>query len=326
MTNVIKLPGAREIPANTPKTERSFMDTILITPAAVDRWKKPPSQRELRETPKVLALAEQIAKDGGVVPGIITLGKIGPDTFLVDGQHRIHAFRLSKQPEGMADVRVMHFESMAELAEEFITLNSALVRMRNDDIMRAEEMRSPNLAKLRRRCPFLGYDNIRQPDGKTLLSVATGLRIWFGSAGTTPGAGPSSSEAIRLLDDSNVQQLADFLSACFEAWGRDKENFRLWSTANLGILMWLWRRVVLGQYLPAYRGGTRVMQLKPEQFVACLMGLAADPRYSEYLQGRALRERDRPPTYSRIREVFARRLSQYGMFSPRFPQEDWTRA
>src|SRR5439155_2436385 len=37
---------------------------------------------------KVRALAEQVKADGGVMPGIITLGVVDGVTYLIDGQHR----------------------------------------------------------------------------------------------------------------------------------------------------------------------------------------------------------------------------------------------
>jgi len=326
MSNVLKMPGIKEVPKDTPRTDRSSMETMLLTPQGVERWRKPPFQRELRETPRVVALAEEIKKESGILPGIITLGQLGGELYLVDGQHRLHAFKLSGLSEGLADVRVRYFKTMAEMSAEFIELNGALVRMRTDDITRAQEERNEHIAQLRKRCPFVGYDHIRSAGGKTLLSMATAIRIWFGSAGETPSTGPASSDAINMLNAEEGDKLARFLQMCFAAWGRDTEHFRLWSALNLGILMWLWRRIVLGTNLPPYRGGSRILSIKADTFEKCCMGLAADSRYTEWLIGRALRERDRPPCYSRIREIFTRRLAIEGIRGPRFPHEDWTKS
>jgi hypothetical protein len=276
--------------------------------------------------PKVLKLVEDIKVQDGVLPGILTLGKLDGEIYLVDGQHRAEAFLLSEMMTGYADVRICHFETMAEMSEEFITLNSALVRMRNDDIIRGLEALNPHVAAIRRRCPHIGYDGVRGTRARVLVSMASVLRTWFGSAGATPTTGPSSTDAVKMLDDGQVAQLCSFMTVCYEAWGNDKEHFRLWSSLNLAVLMWLWRRVVLGTGLPPYRGGTRVVTMKTDQFMRCMMSVAADPKYSEWLIGRALRERDRSPCYARVREIFGRRLALDGIKSARFPQEDWTKS
>lgn len=70
-----------------PKAVRSQMDTIEITQPLADSWLLPPFQRPLKVNQKVLDLAE-LLNQTGVMPGVITLGHIGKDVYLVDGQHR----------------------------------------------------------------------------------------------------------------------------------------------------------------------------------------------------------------------------------------------
>lgn len=324
MSNVLKMPGISELPRSAPRGVRAHMDTLELTPKGVRAWKRPPFQRELRLNDKVKRLVEDIVRDGGVVPGIITLGRFDGDMWLIDGQHRSEAFIMSELVIGYADVRIVEFTSMAEMSEEFVHLNSALVRMKTDDIIRGLEAINPLIGSLRRKCPFVGYDGIRRGDqAKTLLSMAVAIRTWFGSV-NSPTSGPASTEAVKMLTDETVAKLSEFLKCCFEAWGRDKANYRLWSTLNLGILMWMWRRVVLGEGPPMPRGGRRYTSLTAEQFQRCLMGVSADPKYCEWLIGRSMGERDRVPAYSRIREIFSRRLASEEIRNPRFPQEDWT--
>jgi hypothetical protein len=341
MGNVIGIKGARELPANASRYDRATMDTIVVTPLLVESWKKPSFQRELRITPRVREAIAQIRRDG-VVEGVITLGKFEGDTYLLDGQHRMEGLKLAcdseylvedpRRPgerlpvitEAYADVRVRNFKSMAEMAEEFINLNRPLVSMRPDDLMRGLEEVSPHIAAIRRRCPFVGYDRLRQGDNpKTLLSMGTIVRIWFGSAGETPSPGPSSPEAVKLLSEDQVDLLCEFLQICFEAWGRHKEHFKMWMGLNLCLLMWLYRRIVLAD-LSAQKGGRKLVHLTKREFMSCLMGLAADANYSESLVGRSLSERDRGPCYSRIRAIFVRRLTDAGISNPRFPAGDWT--
>src|SRR5687767_9903420 len=122
-----------------PRSVRSRMDTILLTPAVVAKWKTPPFQRPLKINAKVLALAEALKQSGGVLPGVITLGDVDTDRYVVDGQHRVQAFLLSELTEGYADVRICAFDNLAEMGQEFVDLNSSLVRIGPDDVLRGLE-------------------------------------------------------------------------------------------------------------------------------------------------------------------------------------------
>lgn len=341
MATIIGIKGARELPPNATRWERAKMDTIIVTPTVVDSWKKPPFQRELRTNDRVKEAIVQIRLEG-VVDGVITLGKFEGETYLLDGQHRMDGLKKACDPdyriedprhpgnllapiqEAYADIRVRDFRSMAEMAEEFINLNRPLVAMRPDDLMRGLEEVNPHLAAIRRRCPFVGYDRLRQGDNaKILLSMGTVVRIWFGSAGETPSPGPSSAEAVKMLNEEQVDFLCEFLSLCFEAWGRHKEHFKMWMGLNLCLLMWLYRRIVLTD-TSAQKGGRKIVHLTKREYMSCLMGLAADAMYSEWLIGRALSERDRGPCFARIRSIFVRRLAEAGVTNPRFPAGDWS--
>lgn len=323
MTNVLKMPGISELTRSAPRGVRSHMDTLELTPKGVRAWKKPPFQRELRINDRVKKLVEDIQRDGGVVPGTITLGRLDGDIYLVDGQHRAEAFLLSEMAVGYADVRMCDFDSMADMSEEFVRLNSSLVRMRNDDIIRGLEAVTPELAAIRRKCPFVGYSMVRSGQGsRTMLSMAVAVRGWFGSAGPVPTNGPASTDAVKMLDDDAVAKLSKFLSACFSAWGTDRQNYRLWSAVNLVVLMWLYRRVVLGEGLE--KSLRRSITITNEQFEKCLMALSADPKYTEWLVGRSMGERDRGPAYARIKDIFARRLAMDGIKGAKFPQGEWT--
>jgi hypothetical protein len=322
---MLKMVGIRELPKSAPKTVRSVMDTMLLTPDGVARWKKPPFQRDFRLTPRVAELVKELKENGGVLSGVLTLGKLGADTYLVDGQHRIEAFKLSEMKEGIADVRICQFESMADMGDEFSRLNSALVRMRNDDILRGLEGSNGWLAEIRKRCAFVGYSNIRMGGGNSpLIAMASAVRIWFGSAGDTPTAGPSSTESAKLLDEENTSRLIKILSICFEAWGREKENHRLWGSLNLSLVFWLWRRLVLKEGANVKRrGGIEWTTLNNDQFRLCLMALGANKLYVEWLLGRGLRDRDRSPAYNRAKAIFAGRLGGMGIGRPFLPIPEW---
>ena len=128
MGNVIPIKGAQI----APKAVQSKMDTLIITQAMVNQWKTPPFQRPVRINAKVQAVIEQI-KSAEAVEGVLTLGALRTEPsqlYIVDGQHRVEAFRLSEISEAIADVRVCIFANMAEMSEEFVRLNSSLVKMR----------------------------------------------------------------------------------------------------------------------------------------------------------------------------------------------------
>lgn len=337
--NVIRLPGIKEPPPSTPKTDRSVMDTMLITLPGIERWKKPPFQRDLRLTPKVMKIAAEV-RATGVIPGVLTLGKLHGEMFLVDGQHRTEgSFRIACDPktrlrldedspelpaitEALADVRIRTYETMGEMAEEFVEENSDLARMKNDDIMRGAEGFNEHLAAIRRKCPFIGYSNVRS-GGKIVLAMSAAVRVWFGSASATPTAGPASTEALQLLSETEARRICHALTTCYEAWGTDKENYRLWGTLNLSLVLWLWRRLVLQEGLTVKRGGIAITVLTPDQFRQCLMALSANHLYSDWLLGRGLRERDRSPAYGKVKSIFAGRLGGMGFGRPALPIVDW---
>src|SRR5689334_16858884 len=110
MATIISISGAKE----APKSEQSRMDTIIINPMMVGKWKIPPFQRPLRINDKVRAVMEQIKKSESI-EGVITLGRLRGDDahYIVDGQHRTEAFKLAEISEAIADIRVVSFETMA---------------------------------------------------------------------------------------------------------------------------------------------------------------------------------------------------------------------
>jgi len=324
MTNVVEIRGAQA----APRSERSSMETLIITPEMVDRWQLPPFQRPLKVNPKVQKIAIEM-KTSEVVPGIITLGRLKSSTalYLVDGQHRMQAFRLSELKEAIVDIRVVTFDSMAEMAEEFVELNSAIVKMQPDDILRGLESVSKTLRKIRAECGWVGYSNVRR--NKTsksgpILSMSLLIRCWTGSSTDTPSgsmSGRTASTVVTAMDDDTetTSHLIRFLHMAFEAWGRDDEYRRLWGGLNLTMSMWLYRRLVLDKV----RGVRRYVVLNDSQFKQCLMSQSADKLYLDWLQGRNMSERDRNPCYIHNRRIFAKRLIAEGTTKALMPTPSW---
>lgn len=322
MSNIVPIKGLRD----APKASQSRMETVILSSKEAESWCIPPFQRPLHVNEKVRAVGEKI-KTTQEIEGVLTLGRIAkdPTVWIVDGQHRIEAFKISGLPEVIADIRFCQFDTMAEMACEFVHLNSALVRMRPDDILRGLETTVLALQMIRKSCEFVGYDNIRRGSvSSPVLGMSAVLRCWNGSAGETPtsnAAGQSVAQIAEAMDATSVSNLIAFLSTAHAAWGRDPEYFRLWGSLNLTICMWMWRRLVIDRD----RGVKRSVVLTIGQFKQCLMSISADGHYLDWLVGRMLSDRDRGPCYAKVKTIFARRLMDESKHKkkPMFPQPAW---
>jgi hypothetical protein len=313
----IQMPNMRTVP--------SKMETLLVTRQQIDAWKAPPFQRPLRVNEKVKALAKKLETDGGIVPGTITIGTItgDPTTWVVDGQHRIESFKISDLTECIIDVRVCEFENMADMANEFVQLNSSLVKMGPDDMLRGLEGTIKSLSMIIEQCPFVGYGRVQRGSFVgPVLSMATVLRTWAGSAPEVPTSGGNSATNIaQEMEVGDTNRLIAFLQTAHAAWGRDPEYYRLWSNLNMTITMWMYRRLVLMHE----RGIKRFVRLSNEEFKACLMAVSADSNYLDWLVGRQLNDKNRNPCYSRLRALFAERIQieHNTEKKPMFPQPSW---
>lgn len=300
------------------KVTHTSLDTIEVTPESIAKWKSPPFQRELKVNSKVIQLAEQIKEEGGVIPGVLTLGIIGRDEYLLDGQHRREAFIRSECKEGYVDVRRRVFDTMAEMGREFVNLNSQIVRMRPDDLLRGLEGEIDGLRLIRKECPFVGYGQIRRGDSAPVLGMATLLRCWHGSQSEVPTtSGISASECATLTTKEEGETIAAVLHLCIQAWGKDAAYRNLWSALNLTLVFWLYRRLVVSQH------SVRTQKLTKDLFQKCLMSLSANTMYLEWLVGRNLGERDRTPAYNRIRSTFVDRIFKETGKKPLFPKPEW---
>lgn len=326
MTQALAIKGAEA----APKSARSSMETLILTQEQVGQWELPPFQRPLRVNEKVLQLVEDLKTSGGILPGILTLGVVGErkeKIWIVDGQHRIQAFIMSELPECIADVRICHFDTMAEMANEFVLLNSRLVNMRPDDILRGLEGSIKALRFIREACEFVGYGMIRRGSSTSaLVSMSAVIRAWTGSFAETPAAssaGKSAAAIAEELDQNGVQNLVAFLQIARSAWGSDPEYYRLWSALNITMCMWIYRRLVM--HKDRY-GNVRYIVLNQEQFRKCLMAVSANKDYLDWLVGRNMNDRDRSPCYARLKAIFMGRLREEakGDRKPSMPQPAWS--
>lgn len=297
---------------------RTDMDTLAITADVLSGWKAPPFQRPLKVNEKVRALALRIAGDGGVIPGTLTLAKIGRDLWLIDGQHRVKAFGLSGVKEGMADVRTHHVASLADAGREFVALNTSLVRMVPDDILRGLEQSIPALSLLREQCAFVGYDNVRRGSTSPVVSMSGAIKAWVcAGPDCPPTAGITVPGRVQAgeFGAADASALAHALGLAFRAFGRDRASNRLWGVLNLTLVLWIYRHMVLSAW------GQRGLRLDEETFLRGLMALAADRDHADWLVGRTLSERDRGPAYNRIRVMFQTRATLDGtkLMMPKVP-------
>jgi hypothetical protein len=303
------------------KRTRTTVDTIMLTPERIAKWKLPSGQRPLKENAKVKALVETIKQDSGVVPGIISLGVLDGSYWIIDGQHRLHAFLLSGLKEGYADARFLHAEGMADINREFVELNSKLVTMRPDDFLRGLEGSIPALSEIRRACPFVGYDQIRRGTFGPVVSMSAALRNWRGSGMDTPTsttAGMSAVDLAESLHEEETRGLIDFLTLAHKAFGREPQYARLWTALNMVLCMWMFRKLVLTQYSP------KTPRLTKDLFLKCLMSVSADSAYQDWLLGRHMGERDRSPAYSRLKAIFVKRIEVELGRRVQLPQPDWS--
>jgi hypothetical protein len=324
---VVAIKGAHQ----PPRASQSRMETLIITPSMVNGWRIPPFQRPLRINCKVQAVTETIKKDE-TIEGVLTLGMLKSDQslYVVDGQHRIEAFKLSGLGEAIADVRVCTFGSMADMAQEFVQLNQSLVKMRPDDILRGLEPTVPALKQIRNSCEFVGYGQLRRGSGSgPILSMSALLRCWSSSQYETPA---SSNNAVQggvvglaqSLDQTSIQNLIAFLATASSAWGRDPEFQRLWGNLNMTLCMWLWNKLVIDRD----RSGTkRYILLDIPKFKKCLVALSAEPDYIDFLRGRTVSDRDRSPAYNRVKRAFTARLNEESHGKKvNLPQPAWSTA
>lgn len=308
-------------PATGPEKQcRSTMDTIELNQKRVSSWKSPPFQRPLKVNAKVMAVSEEIRKNGGVIPGILTIGVLDGETYVVDGQHRLAAWLQTGLDVGYSDVRMHWFENLGQMAEEFVRLNTSLVKLRPDDILRGMEPSTPALQMIRRKCGFIGYDMVRRGHHSPVLSMSTFIRCWMGSKSEVPSPN-SSLEAVASLDEAETAHAIEFVGLCFEAWTRDYEYLKLYGALNLSLCAWLYRRAVLGQ---ATHSNSRLDRLSKEEFRKCLMAASAEALYLDWLVGRNLGDRDRSPAYSRLKAIFVKRYQADSGRSLRLPAPAWS--
>ena len=298
-------------------------DTIAVTPDELRSWLLPPCQRQLTVNPRLRALALSIQEDGGVIPEPLSLARLGGQVYIIDGQHRREAALRSKCEMLYAEVRWHHrVKSLDDIDEIFKRLQKRLVGMKPDDTLRASESGNVGLQRIRTACPYIGYDRIRRKGNGPMMSMSALARAWFGAVPERPSAShlgaETVEESIRVDRNNDVDNLIDFTRACFDAWGREESNKRLWGGLNLTLCAWLYQRTVSGSY------SAKTPKISKDLFRRCLMSVAAAPFYSDWLEGRTLRERDRATAFGKLKQTFAKRIALETGKKPMLPQPAWS--
>ena len=276
------------------------VETIVFTRAEAEAWEVPPFQRPITVNQKVRDLAEELIRNGGIIPDVLTFGVLDRRTYLIDELQKRNAFMLANLAEGYADTRTIYVDSMAELGRTFVRLNSHLVAMKPDDNLRGLEASLPVLAYIRKQCPFVGYGTVNRGKSQVVTSMSVVLRAWAISAPDVPGATHAVLTVAESLTEEDGRQLAKFLQAAYNAWGKEIEYGRFWTAINLTLNMWMYRRIVLTAY------SAKTQKIDDAQFTKCLMTLSADPHYGDWLLGRKLGQIDRGPCLSKIRDIYGR--------------------
>lgn len=304
------------------KITRTKVDTIAFTQEEAASWKLPPIQRGLAITDKVLDVVDVIRDNDGVIPGIMTFGILNGETFVVDGQHRIYAFKQSECRTGYADVRYCYFDSMAELGAEFARLNRSLVRMKPDDFLRALEPAMPAISLIRKRCPNMAF-NPGKKSGNNKVSMSLALRAWSNSTKNTPrshGLQASAEEIVCRMDETELDQFTMFMKLCFNAWGDLVESARLWGGLNLALCMWLYQRTVIGRH------SARSAKLDDALFQKCLSTVGRDAEYYDWLRAKNTSEKSRSPAYDRLKKDFTKTIESETGGKVCLPQPDWQKS
>ncbi len=342
----INLPGVTSLPRSIPKADRPIAETKLITPNEILLWaNRPDFQRPLNINTDVIDAARAMMVEAAgdkdrmcTIVGTIEFGRFEGVDYLLDGQHRIFgAFALAsgvKKLDGnaalateggvqplvaLADTKITAFYSMAEMGEYFVKLNKKLAPLKPDDLLRGREGNNPHLRAIREACPFIGYEKNRYTKETIMLSMSAAIRTWFGS-GAVPAGGPNADRAAMLLNEDQAEAIIGFFKACEKAgWVNSQPGTeRLWSSLNLGIHMWIWRKMVLNADSRGARGGYTA--LTPSQYAECMKD-CLDPAYTKFLYSRSLRYQDRVPTYNYIQDLFLNGgLERCKIAGPKFPE------
>jgi len=308
------------------KATRTVTDTVVVTPDDVKLWKKPPFQRQFTNNDKVQEVSEEIAETE-VIPGVLTLGWLHGEKYLIDGQHRVEAFLLSGLPKGYVDTRTAHYKTMAEMSAEFDRLNSSISKMKPDDRLRALEFNEDNhLAAFRKKCPFVGYNKTKGEDNTgtgVILSMGSTIRCWNMSSKEVPisGGGAASGGIVEIAKKFSAEDadlLSEFLNCTYDAWGTDKEYRGLWKNLNLTVCMWLYRRLVITGH------SKKSVRISKTLFQKCLMSLSANESYLAWLVGRNSNDRTRSPAYKKIKDIFSKRITEETGTKPKLPQPKWS--
>lgn len=346
LATALKMPGVSALPRNFNKTARPIFTTEMVLPDELGKWDHPSFQRPLLINSDVIALAIAMQLEAAEesdnmcnIPGTVEFGRYGGKDHLIDGQHRIHgAFAIASGvkrvedrgailvPGGVLakaaamDIKITPYDTFAEMAEAFAAFNKKLVALKPDDLLRAREESNPHLKRLRMTCPFIGYTKNKDTKDHIMLSMSTAIRTWFGS-GYTPASGPAAENAQRQLaaDETEADNLIEFFEACEQA-GWVGNYPRLWGACNLGINMWLWRKMVLGT-ANKFRGGpsTSWMILTKAQYTEGMVEMRKSAEYQSFLSGLSLRYQDRMPTYEWLKSLFKVVIQRHGLIGAKFP-------
>jgi hypothetical protein len=323
MKNNLFVQGIEE----APKAQRSKMDTIFLTHEFITSLVIPDCQRPLKVNSKVRQFAEEIKLNGNVVNGVITLGTLqgrSRPLYLLDGRHRCEAIKIANIEDAIADVRIVDYDNIGEMGEDWVKMNSSLVKMTPDNILHAMEKSLPSLSYIKSHCDFIGYVNIRKTPTSAMLSMSSAFRCWQGGISESAAQRGAVLDIARDMPKDEYEKMAEFLLLVREAWGNHPEYSRLWGPLNLTLCAWLFRRMVLFPPVKKGKASRPHDSMTKGQFKNCLMALSARHSYLDWLVGRnMISDRDRGPALAKIKGTFGERFFADNKKAIRLPKPEW---
>ena len=258
------------------------------------------------------------------IGGEITIGMLDGKAQPIDGQHRLHAF-LDTDLQAVK-VTIIEFSNgtYQDYAREFTLRNSSIRALASDDRLRGM---APNLPLIKRLVEDFPWLNFTTAKNKDILSVSIVLAVWNRSNHDTPSGTRAVADIALEINDDEYLRLAAFMQCCQRAWGEPKrDNKVMWGSLTLTMVAWLFRRIVHPK-----EPSRKITKIDELTFSKCLMALASDPIFSDWVVGRHMGRRDRGPTYNKVKEIFAVRIryehpDKYPAGSTvNLPQPKWSR-
>ena len=265
---------------SNPPMDCLFKD-VLLTIDDLEYLMKPPCQRFVSKTKRVERLTEEMLKTGRLGVGILlVMGLPNGEVHLVDGNHRIEAFRNSGLKSIIVSVQTKSAKTYKDIAEEYIRCQCSLKTSTVDDKLKGIAVGHPPLQKIAQFCTFVTYKRA-STRSDCLISMSDVVHCWFDASTNPPtrysgDKGIPIEECAKLITDKDAACIIEWLLVCQISLGT--VNRVLWAPLNMTLCLWLYKQMV--------KGGCKgpCTRLKIAEFGRGLAGLV-NMKYTNYLKG-----------------------------------------